>query len=176
MAFLLEEQGVSIRVAEENDLKKVLDLLVNAAEWLKTKGTTQWDYYLTDLEGNSDEINESIKRRNTYLFEKEGESVASITLEDKPGEWDMDIWGGEAAQENVIYLHRILVNRNYAGLEIGDALMEWAKKNARQHGKSSIRFDCLNSNKGLNHYYQRHYALKGISEIYGKHSKYEIIL
>ncbi|RIW37279.1 GNAT family N-acetyltransferase [Bacillus salacetis] len=172
--FWKDDQRLTIRNAEEQDLNKLLLLLEEAAGWLHTKGTTQWDYYLSDLEGNTDEVADSIKRRSTYVVETEGEIAASVTLEDMPGDWDRDIWGEEADQGEVIYLHRLVVKRKYAGLGIGDALIDWAKKETRQRGKSILRFDCLNKNEGLNSYYQRHYDLKGIADIYGKHSKYEI--
>jgi GNAT superfamily N-acetyltransferase len=176
MILQIKDQEFTLRVAREDDLQKVLTLLVEAADWLQTKGTTQWDYYLTDLEGNKEEVLESIKKQNTYLLVDDGQAVATLTLEDEPSEWDSDIWGEEASQENVIYLHRLVVNRKYSGGGIGDALIDWAKEDVRNRGKNYIRFDCLNNNVGLNNYYQRHYRLKEIANIYGKHSKYEITL
>ncbi|EDL66301.1 GNAT family N-acetyltransferase [Bacillus sp. SG-1] len=164
----------TIRKAKQEDISKVLSLLVEAAEWLKTKGTTQWNYYLTDLEGNMGEVMESINRQNTYLAEIEREAVASLTLEEEPGEWDMEIWGVEAAQGDAVYMHRLVVNREYAGLGLGEALIEWAKNEVNHRGKKYIRFDCLYSNDGLNSFYQRHNPLKGVADVYGKHSKYEI--
>jgi GNAT superfamily N-acetyltransferase len=176
MYLHVNDQVFTLRKAKEEDVKKVLSLLVGAAEWLQSKGTTQWDYYITDLEGNTDEVIESIYKQNTYLLENDSESIATITLEDNPNDWDRDVWGEEADQKDVAYLHRLVVNRSFAGQGIGDALMEWAKEDVSHRGKNYIRFDCLNSNEGLNNYYQRHYHLKGVANIYGKHSKYEIKL
>ena len=156
MNLHVNDRKFTIRKAKKEDISKVLSLLVEAAEWLKTKKTTQWDYYLTDLEGNMEEVMESINRLNTYLLETDGVAVASITLEEEPGEWDREIWGDEAAQDDAVYLHRLVVNREYAGLGLGDALIEWAKNDVSQRGKKYIRFDCLNSNEGLNSFYQRH--------------------
>jgi GNAT superfamily N-acetyltransferase len=167
-------QVFNLRMAAEKDLGKVLQLLVGAAEWLQTKDTSQWDYYISDLEGNTEEVLQSIKNQNTYILEKDGKAAASITLENHPNEWDCDIWGEEAERKDVIYLHRLVVNRSFAGIGIGDALMDWAKEETRRRDKKYIHFDCLASNKGLNNYYQRNYQLKGIANIYGQHSKYEI--
>ncbi|WP_409250864.1 GNAT family N-acetyltransferase [Bacillus sp. SCS-153A] len=176
MKLHVKDQMFNLRKAREEDKEKILSLLVGAAEWLQTKGTSQWDYYMTDLEANTEEVLESIKNQSTYLLEQDGLAAASVILEENPGDWDREIWGEESAQTDVVYLHRLVVNRNFAGRGIGDALMEWAKKHVRGREKKYIRFDCLNSNEGLNSYYQRQCSLKGIADVYGKHSKYEIVL
>lgn len=174
MELHVADKVFNLRVATENELGQVLELLVGAAQWLQTKATTQWDYYMTDLEGNTKEVLDSIEKRNTYILEQDGEAAASVTLEGEPSEWDCDIWGEEAGQSDAVYLHRLVVNRKFAGTGIGEALMDWAKKQVRDQGKKCIRFDCLSSNEGLNRYYQRYHELKGIANIYGRHSKYEI--
>ncbi|WP_421378472.1 GNAT family N-acetyltransferase [Bacillus salacetis] len=176
MNLHINGQVFTLKKAGDGDMDKVISLLVDAARWLKTKGTTQWDYYITDLEGNLDEIIESITKRSTYLLQEDAKAVATFTLEEDPNEWDMDVWGEDASQNDCVYLHRLVVNREYAGRGIGDALMEWAKEDVSRRGKKYIRFDCLNNNEGLNHYYQRQYRLKGVANIYGKHSLYEITL
>ncbi|MFC4556763.1 GNAT family N-acetyltransferase [Virgibacillus kekensis] len=165
-----------LRQANREDLDRILELLVQAAEWLQTKKTTQWDYYLTNLEDNTKEVQESIKNSGTYLVEHEGKAIATITLEDSPNDWDTDIWGEDIHDDGVVYLHRIVVHRDYAGRGIGKQLIDWAKKFVRDGGGKYIRFDCLGDNEGLNTYYQRHYPLKGIANIYGKHCKYELEL
>ncbi|GAA0323919.1 GNAT family N-acetyltransferase [Bacillus carboniphilus] len=163
-----------IKLAKEDDLQIVLDLVVNAAEWLQSKNTTQWEYYLTNLEENTPEIFDSI--HNTYILMKDNIPVASVTLETSPNEWDRDIWGDEANEEGVIYLHRLVVHRNYAGVGLGTKLLEWSERFCAEKGNKAIRFDCLASNKGLNDFYQRRYKLKDIANIYGQHSKYEVML
>lgn len=70
-----------ITQAKKENLKKVLDLLVNAATWLKTKRTKQWRYYLTDLDGNEEEVLHSNENGATYLVEKEGQPIFPLTLE-----------------------------------------------------------------------------------------------
>ncbi|MDX8361492.1 GNAT family N-acetyltransferase [Cytobacillus sp. IB215316] len=165
-----------LKSAKEKDLQVVLQLLIQAATWLQTKGTTQWDYYLTHLEENTQEILDSILKGNTYILLKENKAIATITLEDQPTEWDTDIWGQARNNNNIVYLHRIVVHREYAGKQIGEKLIEWAVQLVKGQGKQYIRFDCLRSNKGLNTYYQRKYELKGIANIYGEHCKYEIVV
>ncbi|MFI8685021.1 GNAT family N-acetyltransferase [Rossellomorea sp. NPDC077527] len=165
----------TIRLAKREDLEKVIGLLVNTAGWLQTKGTKQWNYYLTDLEGNVDEIVTSIENKATYIVEKEGGAIATRTLESSPNEWDMDIWG-EEAEDDVAYLHRLAVHRDFAGKRIGADLLDWAEIQMKTRGKKSIRFDCIASNEGLNRYYQERYRLREVIDIHGRHCKYEILL
>ena len=150
-----------IRLAKREDLEKVLGVLVNAAGWLQTKGTKQWSYYLTDLDGNKEEVVASIENESTYIVEKEGKVIATMTLESEPNEWDVDMWG-EEAEASVAYLHRLAVHRDFAGKGIGGSLLDWAENAMIESGKKSIRFDCIASNEGLNHYYQKRYPLKEV--------------
>lgn len=164
-----------IRLAKKEDLENVLELLVNAASWLQTKGTKQWDYYLTDLEGNKEEVIDSIEKESTYIVEHNGIVMATLTLESAPNEWDVDVWGEEAG-DDVAYLHRLAVHRDFAGKGIGASLLDWAENAMRTSGKKSIRFDCIADNEGLTRYYQKRYPLKEVIKIHGRHCKYEVPL
>lgn len=175
MRFKLDGEVYEITQAKNEDLNKVLELLVNAASWLKTKRTKQWSYYLTDLDANIEEVLRSIENGATYLVEKEGQPVSTLALENNPSEWDVDLWG-EVAQDDVMYLHRLVVHRSHAGKGLGAVLLDWVEKGAQEAGKKIIRFDCIASNEGLNHYYQKRYSLKEVTHIHGSHSKYEIVL
>ncbi|WP_179884992.1 GNAT family N-acetyltransferase [Bacillus sp. AFS015802] len=175
MRVILDEEVYEITQAKPEDLHKVLELLVNAAAWLKTKRTEQWSYYLTDLDGNKEEILRSIENGATYLVKKEGQPVSTLTIENDPSEWDVDLWG-EEAQDEVVYLHRLVVHRSHGGKGLGAALLDWVEKEAKEAGNKFIRFDCIARNEGLNHYYQERYTLKEVIHIHGRHSKYEIVL
>ncbi len=163
-----------LRQARPEHLLDILSLLLDASKWLETKGTTQWDYYRKDLEGNAGEVVESMENGNTFVVEKEGEVIASLTLEPKASEFDFDLWGNEAKDEGAMYLHRLVVLREYAGKGIGAALMKWAEAYVKREGKNKLRFDCLASNEGLNHYYQQFYPLKDKVDAYGGHCIYEV--
>ncbi|GEL78354.1 GNAT family N-acetyltransferase [Tenuibacillus multivorans] len=177
MILQFDQDVFKIRQAMEKDLDSVLQLLRQAAIWLQSKGTDQWSYYISDLEGEKPEVLESIKNNSTYILEKEEEVIASITLEEHPIEWDRLVWEEKANEPGMVYLHRIVVNREYAGKDIGIQLIDWAKDFVQEKGKKCIRFDCLASNQGLNDYYQRKYERNAIVTVYGgQHSRYEIIV
>ena len=174
----VEAQGETyqLRQARPQHLLDILSLLVDASNWLQTKDTTQWDYYRTDLEGNTGEVVESMENGNTFVLEKESEVIATLTLEPEPGEFDFDLWGDAAKDEGAIYLHRLVVLREHAGKGIGAALLRWAEAYAKKSGKTKLRFDCVANNEGLNAYYQQFYPLKKKVEAYGGHCIYEVLL
>ncbi|MGM7701414.1 GNAT family N-acetyltransferase [Pseudalkalibacillus sp. Hm43] len=168
-------ENMKVKTATMEDINTVLDLLVNAAEWIQTKGTTQWDYYLNDLEGNTQEVKDSIRNGSTFLFYEKERPIATATLELKPSEWDFDMWEDEA-NDPVVYLHRVVVHRDFAGEGLGNQILDWSEDYVRESGLNTMRFDCLASNESLNAYYQKRYPLKEVKNKFGQHCKYEVEL
>jgi GNAT superfamily N-acetyltransferase len=168
---------LKVRKAALEDIDLVTSLLVGAAVWLKGKGLRQWDYYIEDLDGNLQEIMDSISNESTFLFYFDNIAIASVTLENDPNEWDLEIWENASRVNNVMYLHRLVTHRDYQGSGIGEMLLQWSESYAKENGSKVLRFDCLHSNKGLNAFYQRKYELKDVTVNYGcQHSKYEVLL
>ncbi|WP_194841287.1 GNAT family N-acetyltransferase [Salinibacillus xinjiangensis] len=176
MDIQMNQEWYQLVQVQKRDLQDVLELLVQAAKWLQTKNTTQWDYYIKDLEGNTQEVLDSIENNSTFLLRKNGRAIATITLENTPNDWDCEMWEEAVKDEGVVYLHRIVIHREYAGQKLGEQLIDWAKDYMREQGGRYIRFDCLGTNEGLNRYYQKHYEFKGVVNKYSKHCKYEIEL
>ncbi|WP_371068966.1 hypothetical protein [Sediminibacillus sp. JSM 1682029] len=101
MKWVMKDPDFLVRKAEPSDLASVLFLLQQAGRWLQTKNTTQWDYYVTDLQENTEEVSDSIDRENTYIVESDnGECVASITLEMAPQ--DGTALSGEMMQKRMM--------------------------------------------------------------------------
>ncbi|MGM0854912.1 MAG: GNAT family N-acetyltransferase [Bacillota bacterium] len=89
----------------------------------------------------------------------------------------MEIWEEDALKEEcIIYLHRFVIHRDYAGRGIGEAFLDWAVLLVKLAANVKFRFDCPANNEGLNHYYQKKYPLKEITPIHSGHCKYEKIL
>ncbi len=175
MNVYVGENVLQVKRASMEDMNTVLKLLVNAAEWIQTKETTQWDYYLNDLEGSTQEVKDSIQNGSTFLFYKNEQPIATVTLESTPSEWDIDMWEDEV-DDPVVYLHRVVVDREYAGNGLGNQILDWSENFVREKGMEKMRFDCLASNERLNAYYQKRYPLKEIKNKYGEHCKYEVKL
>ncbi|WP_070121015.1 GNAT family N-acetyltransferase [Bacillus marinisedimentorum] len=168
-----EMAGLSLEKARIDDLANIQELLVQAGKWLQEKGLEQWDYYVHDIDGNTADVIESIERGSTYLLKDGLVNAGTITVETSPGEWDRGVWEEEASGADAAYVHRLVVNRFYAGRGIGEKLLNWAEDHAEQQGKTRLRLDCLASNESLNAYYKRIFPFKGVSPYFGGHSKYE---
>jgi ribosomal protein S18 acetylase RimI-like enzyme len=66
------------------------------------------------------------------------------------------LWNELEQAEPAVYAHRLVVNRDYAGLGIGASLLDWAAaRAAREDGAEWIRLDVWNTNKALHAYYER---------------------
>jgi len=52
-------------------------------------------------------------------------------------------------------LHRLIVNRDYAGQELGFAILSWIDNGIQFTGKDRIRLDCIAHNEKLNNFYKQ---------------------
>lgn len=145
-----------------DDAPAIMDLLLQTAQWLKSKGSTQWGALLQGEDHHN--TKESARRGDVYLF-KDGETLAGIvTLLRSPSPWDIALWG-EEGHEQAVYLHRLAINRAYSGVNLGDAIVQWVHTSIRFDGKDRIRLDCIDSNPVLDKFYRSAgYTYKGHSD------------
>lgn len=133
------------------DTPAIMDLLLQTAQWLNSKGSTQWSALLRGEDHHN--TKESARRGDVYLF-KDGEKLAGIvTLLRSPSAWDINLWG-EEGHEEAVYLHRLAINREYGGRNLGDAMLQWVHTSIQFEGKDHIRLDCIDSNPQLDKFYR----------------------
>ncbi|MFC6552227.1 GNAT family N-acetyltransferase [Cohnella cellulosilytica] len=149
-------------------------LLVNTAEWLLRKGSTQWSALLR----GEDTYNtpEAVNRGEVYIFRNDRDIAGMVILMEEPNAWDRHLWAGKAEDGSAVYLHRLAVNRKYAGRDVGKQIMLWAENAApEQLGKRLIRLDCMASIPALNEFYRKlnyDYVGDGVNST-GTYSMYE---
>jgi len=143
-------QGLVVHQATAEDTPQVMALLVKTAQWLKSQGSTQWSAILEgqDVHGTGD----AVKRGDVFLFKQDEVIAAMVILLTEPSAWDIDLWGDEGHEES-FYVHRLAIDRDYAGQGIGRAVMDWVEHGIRIEGKSRIRLDCIESNDTLYRFY-----------------------
>lgn len=134
-----------IGLADEREAGTVLELLLEAADWMHKSGIQQW---------RREQFTEEVVRsyfatREIYMLVGEQEPVGMFTLQGS----DPDYWGS-LNDEDFAYLHRLIVRPAYRGQGISRDLIYWAARRSRQLGKKGLRFDCWNENRKLNPYYQ----------------------
>ena len=156
-------------VAKSSDIEEIKDLLWKTAHWLQQQGSTQWSALLNgnDVHGTENAVN----NENVFIFRKRAALAGMVILFTEPSEWDHTLWE-DADTASAIYLHRLAINRDFAGEQLGTKMMGWVETGILLKGKACIRLDCVANNPALNTFYQRQgYQLKGEKNGFHKYEK-----
>jgi GNAT superfamily N-acetyltransferase len=141
-----------IRLAVVDDMETILGIIGQAAEWLGTKGTDQWARPWPDEESRNARIYRGIQNGITWVVEDHGELVATITSRQNG---NRNLWTGRELSDPAVYVSRLVVSREYAGNEIGAALVDWAGYGALRTWQAQwIRIDVWTTNLTLHSYYE----------------------
>ncbi|MFI0357721.1 GNAT family N-acetyltransferase [Actinomadura sp. 9N407] len=141
-----------LRPASPSDLPSVLALIEDAAAWLRTTGTDQWNRPWPNREERDRRVYESLALGETWLLWDGPAPIATITATRTP---DDALWTIGECAEPAIYLHRLVVGRTHAGNGLGAHLLDWAGTRARRTGAHWIRIDVWADNYALHRYYFR---------------------
>ncbi len=165
--------NVFAAMAVEEDEQAISQLYLHTAVWLKESGSTQWSGLLQGLDHHNTAA--AIRRREVFAFRNSTsqELVGSVILQQQPSEWDRNLWGDDTTdRESAVYLHRLVVNRKYAGHGIGSQIMTWVEHELAGHF-ASIKLDCVAFSTKLNHFYRQHgYEYRGEKNGYSKYQKW----
>jgi GNAT superfamily N-acetyltransferase len=133
---------MEIRPARVDEIEVVLDVLAEAASWLRARGVEQWPERF-----EREWVMPAIERGETWLAEVDGEAVGTLVVQ-----WEDPIfWAGYP--EDAGYLHRLAVRRRGTGL--GARLLRWAEGHTAGAGQGYLRLDCVAWNEPLRAYYER---------------------
>lgn len=151
-------QTYQVSKATINDSNAILNILKDRAQWLKDKGSTQWEFLLTGQE--DEEIIAKVESGVFYkvLSEDHDEILAIFLLSTTQDKWDIELWGEDIPSDHhtPIYLHKLAVSVAHKGDNIGDFIMEWIKRHVRSLEVDCIRLDCVASSEKLIHFYKKH--------------------
>lgn len=142
---------MEIKQALPKDKKIVNTILIDAAKWLQSMGSSQWSELLEgqDVHGTTKHIDEG----KVYIAWDDNKPMGVFTLIDEPSEWDKDLWGEEDGSD-YNYLHRIAINRAYSGQGLGGRLVQEALSMTKNDNKEGLRLDCNAESPALNKFYQ----------------------
>jgi len=161
--------------AVPGDYPQIKELLLKTARWLQSQGYGQWSGLLRGEDSHRTE--QAVERGNVFVLKNSEDIAAMVILLRQPSDWDIGLWGEEGS-ERAVYVHRLAINRDYAGQKLGAKMLDWASEGIRFAGKDRIRLDCIASNAALNAFYRRMgYAYAGESANGdGSFSKFEKLL
>lgn len=141
-----------LRRATKDDYNEIITLINEAAEWLRTKNTDQWEQPWPSEEDRRVRILRDLIAGKTLIALDGDLSVATITadLVDNP------IWPPETRKDRAVYACRLVVRRTHGGLGIGTGLLDWVGQRARRrHGAAWVRVDVWTTNEALHAYYEQ---------------------
>ncbi|KAK9763126.1 hypothetical protein K7432_010499 [Basidiobolus ranarum] len=135
--------------ADSSDMPEIMNLLIETAKWLSSKGIAQW----SELIEGEDKHNmaKRIEEGSVFKFEKYHKLVGVVILLEHPSLWDVELWGSECHEES-LYLHRLATSREHTGL--GREIMNWVEHGVLFSNKTQIRLDCIGTSVPLNNFYK----------------------
>ncbi len=145
--------GLRVRVAGHTDLDSVVRLQAEAVRWIGNRGLDQWQPAQGGRQAPEQvqrRIADAISRGECYVAVEGSRIVATITVDEFA---DPEFWQECDEPSAALYVHRMIVARNYSGRGIGEALIDFASEIAARRGKKWLRLDAWRTNLALHRYY-----------------------
>ncbi|KAG0244558.1 hypothetical protein BGW41_007321 [Actinomortierella wolfii] len=160
MPVTAEQFGFRNVKPEEIDI--FIDILERAAAWMVANKLNQWYPGSFVAPKTHAHIENTIGRGNAYFIVKYNNPnepsdetiIGTFTLNyDDP--FDEMLWKDLVDDwTDGIYLHRLVVEREYKGFGLGPKALHFAEQMGLRHGKKYLRLDCMADNKLLKAYYR----------------------
>ncbi|MEV0649890.1 GNAT family N-acetyltransferase [Phytomonospora sp. NPDC050363] len=142
---------IGIQRAEPRQLRLVLDILDEAAAWLRQRGIVQWPERFSDAnDWRNSRIGDYVTAGETFLVIQDDDPVATFSLAGADPDYAAGWPGGPG---DAVYLYRMAVRRAAAGRHLGDHILNWASAFSSGRGQRWLRLDCHRLNPVLQGYY-----------------------
>jgi ribosomal protein S18 acetylase RimI-like enzyme len=127
-----------------DDIDEIFRLYKIATDFQKTRFTNHWPVFEKSLVET-----EVAENRQWKIVVDEKIACAWATTFTDPQIWE------ERNNDPSIYIHRIATNPDFRGQNLVSEIVEWAKKYAKENGKTFIRMDTVGDNSGLIKHYEK---------------------
>jgi GNAT superfamily N-acetyltransferase len=132
-------------------MRTVIGLIEDAACWLRSRGFDQWARPWPSEAGRNSRVRAGIEARKTWICWDHDTPSATLTADPEHDPY----WTGEL-HSPAVYVHRLVVSRQYAGIGLGASLINWAGRTGLlSHGARHIRVSAWTTNTRLHRYYER---------------------
>lgn len=134
--------------AEEADLPRLLKFRTDTSVWLGALGIDQWAKPFPP-----EHILASIRAGEVFLIKETvtSDAAATVTLDQDA---DERLWTTEERDQPARYVHKLTVDRRYAGSGLGTRILNWAGDRAARAGAEWLRLDAWTTNPQLHAYYE----------------------
>ncbi|MDJ1131429.1 GNAT family N-acetyltransferase [Streptomyces iconiensis] len=136
--------GVRIRQAGPEELDRVVELWLEARQWLASRGSEQWQY-----PPRRERMAAAVQEGECHLAFVGGRLAGSVTLQEKG---DPEWWAADEPA-SALYVHDLMVRRDFAGQRLGGRLLDWSGEVAGGQGKPWLRLEAWKNNRALHRYY-----------------------
>jgi 8-oxo-dGTP diphosphatase len=137
-----------LRTATAIEVDAFVDLLEDAAEWMRGRGIDQWRP--GSLRVQRAAFVAAQARGELLVLEQSGTLIGGALLRSEPD----PIWADLPAPD-ALYVSKLVVARNAVGGSVGARILEDLEAVARDRGAKWLRLDCVASNESLARYYQQ---------------------
>ncbi|MER7077211.1 Acetyltransferase (GNAT) family protein [Saccharopolyspora kobensis] len=148
MAVLARPETLSgdllIRPARPGEQDVVLDLLAEAAAWLRDRGIAQWPKRFPAAS-----VRAQIAAGEALLVEDAARRPVATAV---VSEDEVELWGSEVAP--AYYISRLAVARCASGAGLGYRIIEWVSGKAAERGWPYVRLSTASNNPVLRRYYE----------------------
>ncbi|MFI0368575.1 GNAT family N-acetyltransferase [Actinomadura sp. 1N219] len=152
---LAQQAKTDIAQQDKADIDLVLELIDHAADWLRDKkNTTQWARPWPSPYGRWKRVHDAIRDEETWLLFHGTRPIGTVSIKLEGHE---ELWTPEERETEAVYLHRLVIHRDYAGGGLGTELIDWAgrKGASLQPDAELVRIDVWTDNGELHDYYRR---------------------
>ncbi|MGP9023179.1 GNAT family N-acetyltransferase (plasmid) [Streptomyces sp. BR1] len=136
--------------AELADLPRLLKFRTDSAAWLTKRGIDQWSKPFP-----ANHITASIRQGEVFIVKEDSraDAAATVTLD---RDADPRLWTPDERAEDAMYVHKLSVDRRYAGADLGGRILDWCGERALKAGAQWLRLDAWTTNPRLHAYYLAH--------------------
>ncbi|MER7316505.1 MULTISPECIES: GNAT family N-acetyltransferase [Streptomyces] len=137
-----------IVTAQEADLHRLLKFRTDTSLWLGAQGIDQWAKPFP-----AEHILASIRAGEVFMIKEDpgSDAAATVTLDQDA---DERLWTPAERLEPACYVHKLTVDRAYAGTGLGSRILDWAGDQAAHRGAKWLRLDAWTTNPRLHAYYE----------------------
>ena len=143
-----------IRLAQNNDRNRLLDIVIAATHHLDSAGIHQWD----DRYPDQATVQNDIDAQSLYVIEIGEKLAGMITLNDKESPEYQSIHWQFSGRVRVI--HRLTIDPSHQRQGLASRLLEFAESNAKSLGYDTIRLDAFSQNPAALALYEHRAYLK----------------
>lgn len=138
-------------------LPKALEMLKEAAQWLREKETDQWSFWLDPPTEKIAWIKEGFEKEQFYFVYLEDDLIGMFRLM----YFDDMYWGHRDERfDTAAYVHSLTIQTAYKGRNMGAEVLKRIEKMLVAQGIFKFRLDCMQSNQSLCAYYEQQGFLK----------------